>query len=362
MSEMRAEGRRVSPAFRAGSSVDARRRLLVSVLTLVALVIVGTVGFRLANPEHGWFDALFATGNTLATVGDSGLRFSRAERAWALALMLVGISAALYATGNLVASIIEGDLREIFGRRKLHRRIGQLDGHYVVCGFGRMGRALCESLSAKDVPFVLVEQDPREVGRAEEAGCLCVPGDAMDEQTLVAARLESATGLATCLGSDADNVFVALTARALNGQITIIARAEDPQTQPKLRRAGADSVICLPTIGAARITQMLLNPALAELLEMAASPEQQLEISKIRMAELPGALGRSLQELELPARMGLIVIAVIRGEAERHFNPGPSWCFEARDELIVTGTSGGVQRLLQQFGPSAAGSDRVDGV
>ena len=214
-----------------------------------------------------------------------------------------------------------------------------------------MGRALCALLSAKQVQFVLIEVDADLTAQADRLGYLYIHGDAMSEQILRRARLDGAKGLASCLPSDANNVFVALSARAENESLTIIARAENMETQAKLHRAGADSVICPPVIGAARITQMLLQPAVGELLEMAVGTEEDLEISKVSMGQLPRAMGKSLRELELPARTGLMVIAVMRGDGKRHFNPSPDWRFEQDDDLIVTGASGGITRLVELLGP-----------
>ncbi|MDX1683007.1 MAG: potassium channel protein [Phycisphaeraceae bacterium] len=323
-----------------------KRQLIVSVFVLIIVMVVGAGGFWLIDPNRGIFDSLYLTALIITTVGmkDGSLTLDVADRVWAILLMLTGISAALYAAGNLVAFIIDGELRRFFGRRQLQNKIDRLRDHYIVCGFGRMGRALCEALHERKVPFVVVESDPERTAWADQLGYLYLLGDAKDEATLRSARLDHARGLASCLNGDADNVFVTLTARSLSEDLTITARSESLDAQPKLKRAGADRVICTPVLGARRVMQMMLHPAVDELVELAVNGPD-LEISKVRIEEIPGAVGKTLRDLNMPARSGLIVVAAIRPDGSREFNPAPDWEFGEGDEMIVIGPSGGMDRL-----------------
>jgi len=245
--------RRATEAER--DAYDTRRKLIVSVVVLIALLVVGAAGFYLLGDGRTPFQALYVTVVILTTVGmkEGSVQLNEGEQVWAIVLMLVGISTALYVAGNLVAFIIEGDLRRILGRRHLQKQIEHLDSHYIVCGFGRMGRALCESLAENNVPFIVVDFDQSLMMDADELGYLYLVGDAMSEQVLYRARVQQAAGLAACLATDADNVFVTLTARGLNAELTIIARAETPSTEPKLKQAGANEVVLPANIGATRI-------------------------------------------------------------------------------------------------------------
>ncbi len=329
---------------------NPRWALWLSLSILVGLLVVGMIGFRLLNTERSWFDAMYATANVLTTVGDASLDYSSPEQAWALILMLAGIGAALYAAGNVVAFVVEGELRDLIGRRKVQTKIERQENHVIVCGFGRMGSALCKRLKERGEPFVIIESHADRAAVADGLGYLCVEEDAMSEQTLVRAGIERAERLVTCLADDANNVLVTLTARGLNERLQIIARAEREQTYSKLHRAGADGVVCPPLIGAMRISQMLLEPAVARLLEMAISSEDELEFAKVDVAQLPQAVGKTLRDLELLKKTGMLVIAISRGEQQPTLNPPPQWKLDPSDELIVTGPGKGIGKMMQIYG------------
>ncbi len=329
-------------------------QLKLSFVVLVMLLVGGASGFLLLGDQRSLFESVYLTVVILTTVGmkEGGLQLTRGEQAWALVLMMTGISAVLYVGSILVAFFIDGDLRRLLGKRQLQKKISHLHNHIVVCGFGRMGRALCERLTEKEVPFVLIEDDPQRTAIADELGYLYLLGDAMSQQVLEQARVDRARGLASCLRSDADNVFVTLTARSLNEKLTIISRAEKPDTESKLLRAGANRVVCTPVIGANRVTYMLLHPGIDELLELAVHGPD-LEISKVCLTQLPGAVGRSLRELSLPAQAGLMVVAVIHADGTREFNPPPDSQLQTNDEVIVIGPQGGVDKMFKMLGGSS---------
>ena len=327
------------------------RQLKVSLVLLAAVLITGTLGFYLLGDSRGVLESVYLTVMIVTTVGlkDQYPHFNDAESAWALVIMLVGVATALYATGNLVAFLIGGELRTLLGRRQLESKIKLLRDHFIVCGFGRMGRALCDALSKRKTSFVVIDNDPERTALAEERGYLYILGDATLEQTLETGHIIDARGLASCLKSDADNVLVTLSARGLREGIVITARAEQEETENKLLRAGANRVICPPVLGANRIMQMLLHPAVDELLDVVVSG-QDLGISKVKASELPRALGRTLDDLKLPTRTGLTVVVVVHGDGRRLFNPPPSFRIDSDDELVVIGPPEGVSAMLEELG------------
>jgi voltage-gated potassium channel len=260
--------------------------------------------------------------------------------------MIAGIGTVLYAMGNVVAFFIDGQIRMLVGRRQLMHKISAMSDHFVIVGFGRMGRALCTTLQYKQVPFVLIENSENRLEEADELGIIYVNDDAMQESTLVAAGIDRARGMATCLPHDADNVFVTLTARGLHERIKIIARAEDFKTEAKLRRAGADRVICPPLIGATRITDLLLNPAVEELLELDGHwPD--LELSKLAIQRFPRASGKTLDELSLSDQQDLMVIAVVGADGQQRFNPGAPTRLDPGDELVVVARAGRLAHIIR---------------
>ncbi len=331
--------------------IQNKLQLRVCVVILVGLLVVGAWGFYFLGDGRTPFESIYLAAVILTTVGmkDSGPPLSGAEQGWALILMLTGILAVLYAGSVLVAFLVEGDLRNVLGKRQLKTKIGRLRGHFIVCGFGRMGRMLCESLHGRGAGFVLVEAEEERAEEAEGLGYLVVAGDAQAEQTLTDAGVEGASGLAACLPTDAANVFVTLTARGMNQKMTIISRAERAESDAKLHRAGADRVICLPVIGATRATQMLMRSGVDELLEAVVSGETDLTISKVHLDQVPGAVGRSLRELALPSQVGVMVVAVVPGTGAHIFNPPPDRELEAADELIVIGPTSGVDRMIEKL-------------
>ncbi len=291
-------------------------------MTLAALLIVGCAGFVVLGRDRSVFEALWMTVNLLTTVGDDNIKLTDTERGWAMLLMVSGVLTVFYVGINVVAFIVDGEFRALFGRRKLQNKINQLQDHMVVCGFGRMGRALCDVLAERHVPFVVIDSDDAKTAIADEAGYLYLHGNAVDGAVLNEARIDHARGLAACLTSDADNVFVTLTARGIAPKLTITARAEDVDTESKLRRAGADRVICPPVLGANKIMRMLLHPAIDELMEMATDVSD-LEVVKVYARDLPRAVGMTLQQLALPSEAGVMVVSMASQDGRRRFNPPP---------------------------------------
>ena len=208
-----------------GEDGTSWRLLGYSLLLTVLVLLLGTAGFYFLGEARGWFEALYLTVMIVTTVGlkEQYPEFNTAETRWSLVVMLLGIVTVLYATGNLVTFLISGELNRILGRRQLEGKIQKLNKHFIVCGFGRMGRALCDSLESKGAPFVAIERDPQRIPVALDRGYLHITGDATLENTLETAQIKKARGLASCLRGDADNVLVVLSARGLNEKMTITA-------------------------------------------------------------------------------------------------------------------------------------------
>lgn len=263
--------------------------------------------------------------------------------------MLVGIFLAAAAASNLVAFAIDGELSKHFGRRKLDKQIASLDGHYVIVGFGRMGRSLCEQMQAKGEPYVLIERDGDKAEEAEAAGHLCIHGDATDELVLHRAAIDKAMGLATCLPNDPANVFVTLTARGIRPHMDIVARAEEPATEAKLTKAGATRVICPPVVGASRLREMLIKPVITDLIPENSAEADALDVCVFRVDALPKLVGRTLAEADITGQTGMIVTALER-DKQLSFAPPSDTTLADTDRLYVMGPDGGSANLLQVFG------------
>lgn len=327
-------------------STDTRQKIVFSMAVLVALQVVGFAGFMLFGDDRTPLRALWLTSQVLTTIGAfSDTDLNDAEIIWGLVLGLSGVLTVFYVGMNVVALIVDGELSAAFGRRKLENKINKLEHHVVVCGFGRMGRALCEALAAKGVPFVVIERDGDLTAKADGLDYLYIQGDAMDGETLAAARLDHARGLAACLPTDADNVFVTLTARGMAPTLSITARAENVETEEKLQRAGADHVICPPVLGAHKVLRMILDPAVDELLDLAMG-KSDLEVAKVSLEQLPHMHGKTLKELALPSSTGMMIVSITHADGTQRFSPPADTVLKPDDHMIVIGPIGGVERVV----------------
>lgn len=326
------------------------RQLRLSALLVAALVIGGTLALHAADGAS-WMHCIYLTITILTTTGMEPA--TDAEKPVALALMLGGIFTMVYAAGNLVAFFVGGEIQKHMERRKITQQIAKLKHHHIIVGYGRMGKALCSTLDEKKVPFVLIERNAVKVQEAEHRGYLTISGDAIEESAFEEARIKHARALATCLPKDADNVFVTLTARAMNPDLNIIARAEEPSTQPKLVRAGADRVICPPLLSATRVSAMMLNPA-DDHGEHATSIKKSTGIHIVEMFvdELPVLVDKTLGENYVRTKTGMTLVAVDRG-SQRELNPSALFVPLEGDKLIFVGPDGGEVQLREHYGPQA---------
>lgn len=325
------------------------RRIRLAVTILVVLFIMSTAVFWVIGGAHTVFDAVWMTLQILTTVGDTGFERNMAEKVWSVVLMVVGVVAVFYLGVNVFEFILDGELRKLLGRRKLHSQLKKMKGHVIVCGFGRMGKALCEALEKKGQPFVAIDRSKEVLETASQSGYMHIRGDSMSEEVLQEAQIEQARGLACCLPEDADNVFVTLTARDLAPDMPIVSKANYEQGAERLRRAGARHVLSPSGLAAHRAMTKLMLPAVDELLEIVVHGPD-LEISKVSLNRLPGAVDRALRDLELPTHTSLLVVAVVHENGTRSFNPKPDTRLAATDEMIVIGPHGGVDKLIERFG------------
>ncbi|MCB1230398.1 MAG: potassium channel protein [Verrucomicrobiae bacterium] len=320
-------------------------------MLLFALIAIGTIGFVVADPEHSLFHAFYLTLIVLTTVGMEAAEGH--ERIVASILMIGGIFTTIYAAGTLVTFIVDGELTRFIKKRKLMTRISKFQDHYLVVGFGRMGRALCATLQEKGVPFVLIERDPKRLYAAEELGYAIVQGDAHDEKVYETAGIERAKGLATCLPGDADNVYVTLTARGFSEDLNIIARAEDERTHTKLIRAGADRVVCPPVLSAGKAVAMMVTPIVDHGPHCdITSPDTPIELFNAPIEDFPVLLNKPLAENHVRTRTGMTVVAIDRGK-KRDLNPTALFTPQAGDQLVLVGPPNGMKRMAYLFGPKS---------
>ncbi len=332
------------------------RWLVALSLTLLLVVAVSTLGYRLIE-HQSLLDGLYITVITISTVGSREIpNMSPMGQWWTIGVVVFGVGTAAATFSAMVAALTEGTLRRMLGRRQLQRAIEQLSGHTIVCGYGRMGGMVAAGLrdAGRDVMAVELSAEPAD--RADAAGVPCLRGDAQDEAVLAAAGIDRAGHLVACLPSDADNVFVTLTARQLNRSLRIIARATEPSTQNKLLHAGADRVICPQIIGANRIADVILRPAVVDFVEVA---NQGVDLELDQLVVSPGSdlVGKNLRSLALPTRLGAMVVAVRKADGQAVYSPGAEMELTEGDTLILVGRSGvaeAVQKVHPEVSPGPA--------
>lgn len=311
-------------------------RLITVVLLLAAVNALGTVGYVVIE---GWapFDALYMTVITIASVGYGEVHpLSTAGRVFTIALILAGIGTVAYGLSAITAFWVEGDLSNLWEKRKMTRRIADLEDHVIVCGGGDTGRNVVEEMIKTGTPHVCVEINPAQEAALRRLGdrALFILGDATNEEVLREARVETARGLVVCMPSDKDNLFTILSAREMNPRLRIVSRVLSDESRPKLVKAGADAVVSGVRIGALRLASEMLRPNVVSVLDAMLR-----QTTSVRVEEIPvGAplADRRLSDLRLQERTGVIVFAVRDPRTRQHeFNPPPDRRLREGDVLIA---------------------------
>jgi voltage-gated potassium channel len=327
-----------------------KRQLVISILILIITFSLGTIGYTLIE---GWsfFDSLYMTVITLATIGYQEVHpLTRLGRVFTIVLVLFGVGVLGYALRSVISTIIEGEIREVLGRRQLEKRISQLKNHYIICGFGRMGRIVCRELSSQKKHFVVLEKEPEKVAKADK-DIIVVNADATEDESLIGVGIKNAKGLIAVLSSDAENLYVVMSARVLNPKLTIIARALTDGAEQKLIRAGATRVISPYHIGGMRIAYAVLKPNVDDFIEFATSSKN-LDLQLEEIVVQPGSKlsGLTLAESKVRSDMGIMIVAIKRASGNMVFNPSFKSIIEDGDTLIALGEARhlkGLEKIVQ---------------
>lgn len=285
-------------------------RLRHGLYILGGIFVVAVLGYRVLG--YSWLDATWMVVITISSVGyGERSNQSAAVQLWSIAVILFGITAAAYTFGGLIHALLAGEIEEFMGRTRMQREISGLANHTILVGFGRIGRILAADLRRKDQDFVIIEVDENRCHEAIEFKYPCIHGDATDDPILVSAGVTRARILVTALPNDANNVFITLTARNLNPQLRIIARAEHHTSERKLLQAGANRLVMPSTIGAQQISRMITRPHTADLLELLAEQGNlRMEIDDVILPEGHPLIGKRLRESDLMRQFSLLVVAV----------------------------------------------------
>jgi voltage-gated potassium channel len=328
-----------------------------AVFLFIGVIAIGTGGYALI--EHMTvYDAFYMTIITISTVGFGEITpLSPFGRALTIFIIITGIGLGTYTLGLLVKILIEGEILRLLGRRKLKKEISGLTDHYIICGFGRIGGIICEELSAAGDRFVVIEKDPDKAPELEGKGFLYLSMDATTEDALIHAGIERAKGIVTAVKSDANNVFISLTAKDIRPDIFVLSRASDANNERKLLKAGATRVVSPYLIGGRRMAQVLQRPAVIDFIDTAMmSSSLNLSIQEVLLSPDSPVSEKKLIDSNLRRDFGVMIVAIKRSRGEMVFNPKPNERLEAGDTLIAIGTREEMDRLrceIEQCGPGS---------
>ena len=319
-----------------------------ALVIIAALIAVGSVGF---HTIEGWglLESVYMTVMTLTTVGYGDFApQSRTGMIFTVLLVSFGVGTMLYTVGLVAQTMVEGRLINLMGREKMEKTIERMSNHYILCGCGRIGMLIARELASEKVPFVVVDNRPGVIQRLREEGFVHFQGDATHDKSLIEAGIKRARGIVCVLPTDAQNLYVILTAKELNPEIWVLARSEEEQSERRLLRAGADRVISPYTLGGNRMAMAILRPAMLDFIEIT-TRRQSLEL---RMDELPigkrsSLIGKSLEASEIRQRYGLIIVAVKKDSGKMIFNPMAGYIIEDGDRLIALGEEENVSKFSQ---------------
>lgn len=328
------------------------RKVVISFLVLLVIIVVGVVGYMFIE-RWSVADSFYMTIITLSTVGFGEIKpLSETGRMFTTILIILGIGTAGYGLGNLAAFFIEGQLRDIYRARKMDKIIEKLRNHIIICGYGHEGRHAGEELQRHKVPFVIIEKDGDLVEKLGNQELLVLHGDATDDDILLKAGVAVARGLIATVPLDADNVFITLTARGYNPNLTIVARAAEESTMKKLHRAGANKVISSREIGGRRMASVILRPRVLNFLDIIMHDHQlALRLEEIDVLENSPFVGKSIRDLRIRERTGAMVIAFQRPNQSIQVNPPAESILEAGDHIIVMGNDSQVEQLNSLANP-----------
>ncbi len=325
-----------------------QQRLRIALLLLLGVLIVGMVGFHFIE---GWtyFDGLYMTVITMTTVGYGEVHsLSHAGRLFTIFLILGSVLAGSLLIATATQAMIEFELGNYLGRRRMEKEIAKLKDHYIICGAGRVGRTVARQFRTRGVPCLIIERDASRAQWAQQENFLLVIGSGATEETLREAKIDVARGLVSAVTSDADNLYIVLTASGMRPDLKIIARASEEEAIPKLLRAGASQVVSPYHFIGHRIAQLLLRPNVLDFIDTAFGSERMdMQIEEVLVGPTSSLDGKTLAGSDLRNRTGAMILALkhAEGPSALDFNPPPDVIIHAGDHLIAIGSADHLRKL-----------------
>jgi len=335
--------------------MEIKRRLILIMVAVLCVIMAGSLGYYIIyQGTSSFMDCLFMTVISLTTVGYgevTAVTGNIAAEIFTMILITFGMGIILYGISTLTAITIEGELSGMLRKKKMEKQISKLKNHFIVCGGGETGRPVIAELIKNGEQVVLIEMDEEIIERCKEIGdLLYIKGDAADDARLAAAGINKASGIIVTLSSDKDNLFTTMSARMLNSRVRIISRVISKSLEPKMRRAGANSVVSPNYIGALRMASEMIRPAAVDFLDsMLRSSRGNLRIHQINVSDQSPLVGQTLMEGGLKQDYELLVLGVRHRNREMEFNPSPQLVLEKGMTLIVLGEVVNITKVRQKY-------------
>lgn len=326
-------------------------RIILGVVFTLAIVFGGGLGFWLI--EDGWTfnEAFYMSVITVTTVGFEEVKpLTDSGRIFASFLIFLGVGTVLYIMSSITQTVVEGKLRQVLGRRTLERKIRALKGHYIICGFGRIGALVADMLMERGRQVVVIENNPETLADLDESGIYYVRGSATEDESLLDAGIDRAEGLLATVSSDADNVYIVLTAKGMRPDLFVIARATEPGSERKLKRAGANKVVSPYFIGARRIAQTVIRPSVADFVDLTFhSSDMALQMEEIEVGDHNELIGVELKDSGIREKLDLVILAFKRDDGHMLFNPPSDTIIKQGDILIAMGPHDSMDKLTKML-------------
>lgn len=324
-----------------------RARIAIIAAALTGVLLFGATGY-MVFASYGVFDAIYMALTTITTIGyGEVIPLEGAGRIFNVVFIIIGVTTLLVALGAATQALIELELSGYFQKRRTRNMIDKLNRHFIVCGFGRVGRSAADELKAAGVPILIVDRSEERTERAIAAGFIAVNADCTRDEVLREVGINRAKGLIAALGGDADNTYLILTAKALNPMLPVATRASEETSERKLRRAGADVVFAPYTITGQRLSHALLKPHVNEFIDFTTGNAMGLGICIEQVTVTPTSdfVSKSLRQTSIRSELGVIVLAIRKSDGQMVFNPPADSAIEAGDILIVMGPPESLRKL-----------------
>lgn len=314
---------------------------------LATVGIFSVLGYRYFG-GYSWLESVWMVVITISTVGYSEhSEQAPAMQMFSIAVILLGVSASIYAIGGFIQLLLEGEVDRALGKRRMTKEIERLNDHVIICGFGRLGNDLAHQLKVRGMPFLVIDIDPEKTVLAnDELGLLAVTGDATEDAVLREANIASAKALVAALPTDAENVFITLTARNLRDDIQILSKSERETSCRKLRQAGVNKIVMPHQVGAQHIERMISRPSTADLVELFAEASHlDMELDEFLISSNSPMAGKTLAESGIKQNFNLLVVGIKNAAGDFTFNPPPTSVITTQDTVLVMGQSKDIRDL-----------------